>query len=299
MDKTTLNQTPADQDWMLRAIGQLLSLRIDGLVGLSRGRPLSKLRRDPEQGRYRSGMHDHAVPELCLLLSGEPFIDIGSQRFIMRAPALAILPSRVNHCEGWTHPRRPYELSWISPSRVSLHILRVIYHPTTDWTITHGYTLNSPIAQMMMQRLDHPDHLASADGLEPLRADLLTLFAQLYRDLITRPPSHVDQVPGRSIHPALEQVRHLLDHHFQEPWTLEQLANLVRLTPNYLNRLFRRWTGRSIHQSLTDRRMAEAVNLLRQRKWLIKEIARRVGYDDPLYFSRVFHRHHGHWPTQL
>ncbi len=284
------------EPWTLRALRCALELTEAHLAPWSA--PPAR-QRQTTRGRFPSGLHSHAVPEVCLVLAGRPFMDIESRRFFMAPPAVAVLPPQVRHCEGWTDPRQAYEVSWVSPSQVSVHISHVEYGPATGWTIRQRHTLASPAAQSLLDLFGAPRAAPAPHTLERLRGDLLAIYGQLHQQITSAPAAPSHPLPSSAHHPALEQVRHLLDHHLGERWTLEQLAHLTRLTPNYLNRLFRQWTGRSIHQYLTDQRMTQAMRLLRERRWLIKEIARQVGYDDPLYFSRAFHRHHGHWPTQM
>ena len=47
---------------------------------------------------------------------------------------------------------------------------------------------------------------------------------------------------------------------------------------------------------LRRRRLREARRLLLTTTLPVKEVARRCGYEDPLYFSRVFHQHTGQPP---
>jgi len=63
-----------------------------------------------------------------------------------------------------------------------------------------------------------------------------------------------------------------------------------------LSRALTQATGRSTKELVTDRVMLEAVRLLRFTDLTVGEIAHRVGYDDPLYFSRAFKRHAGEAP---
>jgi AraC-like DNA-binding protein len=303
MDKTTRHEpVRLAEPWVPRAVRGALDLMPEQLVGPPQPWSAVPARQRPgPRGRYASGMHSHAVPELCIVLSGRPFMDIESHRFHMAPPAVAVLPPQVRHCEGWTDARQGYEVSWICPSQVSVHISHVRYGPDTGWTILKGYTLASPAAASLMGLLGHPRAALERGMLEALRANLLAIYGQLHQHVLCAAAEGSQTLalsPARH-RAALEQVRHLMDHHLSERWSLEQLANLTRLTPNYLNRLFKQWMGRSIHQYLTDRRMDQAMRLLREKRWLIKEIARRVGYDDPLYFSRAFFRHHGRWPTQV
>ena len=51
-------------------------------------------------------------------------------------------------------------------------------------------------------------------------------------------------------------------------------------------------------QYIQSLRMANAQNLLESTEYNITEIAEAVGYDNPLYFSRLFHKHMGMSPSE-
>jgi AraC family transcriptional activator of pobA len=57
-------------------------------------------------------------------------------------------------------------------------------------------------------------------------------------------------------------------------------------------------TGRRTKELITDRRMLEAVRILRFTDRPIGEAATRAGFDDQLYFSRSFKQYHGKTPTE-
>jgi hypothetical protein len=58
-----------------------------------------------------------------------------------------------------------------------------------------------------------------------------------------------------------------------------------------------RATRSSTKELVTDAVMVEAARLLRFSDLTAGQIAHRVGFSDPLYFSRAFKRHHGESPT--
>jgi AraC family transcriptional activator of pobA len=62
-------------------------------------------------------------------------------------------------------------------------------------------------------------------------------------------------------------------------------------------RLYRRLTGRTTKELITDRRMLEAARLLRFSELAVGEVAYRAGYGDQLYFSRAFKRQFGESPS--
>jgi AraC family transcriptional regulator, transcriptional activator of pobA len=74
-------------------------------------------------------------------------------------------------------------------------------------------------------------------------------------------------------------------------------ADTLSVPPAVLSRALTRATGSSTKELVTDRVMVEAARLLRFSDLTAGQIAHRVGFSDPLYFSRAFKRHHGESPT--
>ena len=82
------------------------------------------------------------------------------------------------------------------------------------------------------------------------------------------------------------------DHH-----DAAHYADALAVPPAALSRALTRATGSSTKELVTDRVMVEAARLLRFSDLTAQQIAQRVGFSDPLYFSRAFKRHHGESPT--
>ena len=73
-------------------------------------------------------------------------------------------------------------------------------------------------------------------------------------------------------------------------------ADELRVPPATLSRALTQVTGRGTKELVLDRVMSEAARLLRFTDQNVQQVAQRVGYDDPLYFSRAFKRHFGDSP---
>jgi AraC-like DNA-binding protein len=69
---------------------------------------------------------------------------------------------------------------------------------------------------------------------------------------------------------------------------LAEVARAGGCSPTTAERMFARYTGLSVLAWSRRQRMQEAALLLRTSGLRVNEVARRVGYADPLYFSRVF-----------
>jgi AraC-type DNA-binding domain-containing proteins len=91
----------------------------------------------------------------------------------------------------------------------------------------------------------------------------------------------------------------ILHHSFAERnITVDTLAQQLGISTGYLNSLFRAQFGKSVYQYLLEHRIKKACELLTMTSKPIKRIAMEVGYDDSLYFSRVFTKHAGMTPSR-
>jgi two-component system response regulator YesN len=79
---------------------------------------------------------------------------------------------------------------------------------------------------------------------------------------------------------------------------LQDVAHYTCLSPNYLSQLFKQETGKSFLEYLTHCRVEAAKKLLVQSNLTISEIAFKLGYDMPSYFSEVFKKNEDLTPSQ-
>ncbi len=87
---------------------------------------------------------------------------------------------------------------------------------------------------------------------------------------------------------AILRAINFIKDHYQENISLEQLANYLDMTPEYLSTLFNKEVGINFSSFLKQFRISHAKRLLKGSGMKIYEIAQAVGYNDPKYFNRVF-----------
>lgn len=92
-----------------------------------------------------------------------------------------------------------------------------------------------------------------------------------------------------SIHKAVEYIK----RNYHKDLTLYEMAQLIYLNPHYFSRVFKQETGHTFMEYLTLIRMEEAKKFLLTTNLNISRIARKVGYQDSNYFSRVFNKKEG------
>lgn len=88
-----------------------------------------------------------------------------------------------------------------------------------------------------------------------------------------------------------------LEDHYKGQLSLLDLSKHVSLSTNYFCSLFKKYTGKTVLEYLTYRKILEAKRLLRSTRKTVSEIAYELGYTNPRYFSEVFLRHEGITPT--
>lgn len=79
--------------------------------------------------------------------------------------------------------------------------------------------------------------------------------------------------------------------------SIEEYASSKGMSVSWFIRNFKKYTGQTPTQFLTAIRITNAQMLLETTTYSVSEIARIVGYDNPLYFSRMFHKHKGYSPS--
>lgn len=153
----------------------------------------------------------------------------------------------------------------------------------------------------------HPGYLTGTNAYDPadeehstpvrqlrIKAALLELLAILLdnaQSLKNPEPQRLDVVRLG--------IDFITEHYARHDLTLENIAESVQLSDDYFGMLFRRHVGTTPMRYLKTVRIAQSKLLLRKMQLPIAEIASRVGFGDPLHFSRVFRQETGTSPRQF
>lgn len=89
-----------------------------------------------------------------------------------------------------------------------------------------------------------------------------------------------------------------INEHLQENFTIQQLADHVALSPSQLSHLFKKQIGSSIIIWKNNQLINQIALELRNSQSPINQLAYQFGFEDPLYFSRLFKKIHGVSPKK-
>ena len=94
----------------------------------------------------------------------------------------------------------------------------------------------------------------------------------------------------------LLRLRKMLSLRFAEDVSTSVFAQDLHCNADYLGRIYRRYYGESVTDTLNRIRLKHAAHLLLNTSLNIKEIAFQCGYNDPAYFRRRFLREYAMSP---
>lgn len=128
-----------------------------------------------------------------------------------------------------------------------------------------------------------------------------------------RPIQEMERAVLRFITDCAEAVKHfreqscpdvmyrcneIIRQHFHRDISLGELAQIVGVSVSYLSKLFNKQFGMNYREYLNEIRIQKAKELLEVPHMKVMEIARRVGYNNANYFTRIFKRQTGLSPQE-
>ena len=140
-----------------------------------------------------------------------------------------------------------------------------------------------------------PDRGAPPPELAAAMGTLSLLFSSLADDMQLW---NLELTGARTQHRLLmQQAVEYLHVRCGREVTLEGLARFCNCSQSFLQHLFKQYYGVTVSAYLESLRMEKARLLLKNSALPVSQIARRVGYRDPNYFSTVFAKNHKLSPT--
>jgi AraC family transcriptional regulator, arabinose operon regulatory protein len=135
------------------------------------------------------------------------------------------------------------------------------------------------------------------EGLWPADGILIkNLVENLFRRVLR---ALFDDRSREPVPERLRAVKRHIDTHYNQPFSLEDLARVGRLSVSHLSASFRACFGLPPIEYRTRLRMQHACRFLRDTNLRISEIASLVGYRDVYYFSKHFKAYHGESPREF
>lgn len=234
--------------------------------------------------KWGPGVRD--VFALHYIVSGKGYLKTQQGTFRLKTgESFIIFP----HLEVYYYPdpMDPWEYYWIELYGVEAsRLLSMI-----------NFTPASPVVEAAPQDLGPWFHVGKSPELEPFereRSDaklhlLLSYYMEYY------PSDRAILMKDYAM-----SAREYIESNFWKPsLSVLDVVDYVKIERSYLFRLFKERNGVSISGYLTAFRIRRACELLISSDLSVKSIAYSVGYQDPLYFSKVFKKATSYTPSEF
>lgn len=260
--------------------------------------PLAKAIYPTDIGNYPEA-HSHYVdrpngdPGFIILysLGGQGFCEMGGKRWSINKHQAILIPANMPHVYG-TPEGESWRYHWLHFK--GTHASELFYHLHENEKSPLIYIPNpKPIIEAFEDTIRWTNkglmdtHLIALCGA---CCRLLGLIVEGKRPRATRTRACEER-----IRLSVDRIRETFKH----PLSLEDLAKEASLSIAHYSSLFKKTTGTTPMQLYTQMRTQLACQLLHNTHLSVTEIAEEVGYEDALYFSRVFKKSLGIAPSEF
>lgn len=225
------------------------------------------------------------VYALHYIVSGRGYLETSRATFPVQAgESFIIFP----HMEVYYYPDPldPWEYYWIEFSGPEASRLLSMINLAPD----------QPVVEASPQNFEPLFQLFKTSGTAPFereRADAgVQLLLSYYMEYYPSPRALLKQDYASSAKEYIES------NYWKSSVTVHDVVEYVKIERSYLFRLFKEANGQSVSGYLTAYRIQRACELLVHSELSVKSLAYSVGYQDPLYFSRVFKKATSFTPSE-
>lgn len=229
-------------------------------------------------------LRDHYL--IHLVESGKGTFTYNKTTYTLKAGDLFfVAPARMASYQA--DPREPWSYTWVGFNGTDARRLMNMTGFSEESPVIHT---DAPEAASHLLR-----RIAECSG--PSAADDAAMAGHLYLFL-----AHLMRINGQrtALTPHQAYVANALrfiQYNYASDIGVNDIARYVGISRSQLYRAFLQDFGVSPHTYLQKYRINEACSLLRDPNLSIAEVAGSVGFNDPLYFSRVFKNIKQHTPS--
>jgi len=246
--------------------------------------------------------HEVAAPHrddhftLLVVKSGIFELMIDFERVTLDKSAVVLIrPEQVHQMISVSNPG-----GWllnVETTAVNPKLLALLYHQNINPVLLD----NDAVITSQIYSLLHGVGVLSKEGSDGFLCDSAIDLVNAVFNLVLFLSVSQKRLSGKSDRASVifQQFQSLLQQNFKE-WKQPHLyAEALALSPIHVNDIVRQQSGHSVSHHIQTRNILEAKRLLFYTDKNINEIGYLLGYEDPLYFGKLFKKHVHLSPTQF
>lgn len=150
------------------------------------------------------------------------------------------------------------------------------------------------------------DYLLKPIDFDELKNCILRITKKVHEDESERRKAQLNQIkslplpdPSGINNEYAKKMLEYITNHYAEKISITDLSEAYQVSSTHLNSKFKAETGYTFHDYLNYYRICKAVELQKDGKLKMYEIAEQVGISDYKYFNKVYKKYVGYPPAKL
>lgn len=117
--------------------------------------------------------------------------------------------------------------------------------------------------------------------------------------MVSQNKSHLENGKEQEINPIIERCKDYISCHLHDKITVQELADNLKMHPNYLSSVFKKNGGLSLYQYILAEKIALVKNFLIYSDYTYSEIANYLGFSSQSHLGRTFKKVTGYTLQQF
>lgn len=242
----------------------------------------------------RTKPHKHdGYFELICILEGEGFHQVDLNTYPIQPPELYFLKPDQLHCWQFTAIPKGYVLLFREEYFNELEEAPIINLIQTMNETSRVPIENSVFMESVFEELKNACEKPDSFSKDLINGYLRSIFSKIIKDSNARPATQ------KIVNTLFQTFQKLIIEHSSELHLVTQYASILHTTPQNLNAITRKNTGKSASELISDQLILEAKRNILHTDLSMSEIAELLHFSDSSYFVRFFKRIVGTTPYQF
>ena len=213
---------------------------------------------------------------LLYCTSGEGWIELNGEKFVLTANTYFILPRQTPHSYG-SSQKDPWSIYWIHFTGVTADLLYSRFSPLPKSSPSIPYDAdNINLFNTIFSLLENELNVREMELLYIRLLQFLALFVYVHDVSVKE--------DGDRISASISFMKENLGKNF----LIKEMASQANYSVSRFSELFRAKTGYAPLQYFLQLKIQKSCQYLYFTKMNIKEICKEIGFEDQYYFSRMF-----------
>ena len=228
--------------------------------------------------------------QLIYVASGKAHFHFGDEERIVTAGHIVLY-----------RPKEPQKYEYYGKDQTEVFWVHFTGNDVTNILRSYGITDNKKVFycgssldnQNLFRKMINELQMSKENYAEMLEMYLRQIFITMQRAFIGTIKKEKARVVDK-----IEKATVYFNENYSQEINIDEYAEQMHVSVSWFIRNFRESTGLTPMQYILSKRIYNAEILLQDPSYNVSEISRVVGYDNPLYFSRIFKKAKGLSPSE-